>query len=120
MVGQMSLSQADWEGLVAEWRRSGKAASRFAEEHGVPATALRYWINRPPTRGSRPKVTSARAGEQTGATTLLAKVVRPGEAPPVDRSVEVRVVIGKVTIVVEPGFDDVHLRAVVRALSELG
>jgi transposase-like protein len=125
MVGRMSLSQEDWEGLVAEWRRSGKSASRFAEEHGLPATALRYWINRPPTRNSRPKVTaakltSARVVESSVATPSLARVVRPGDAPSVDRSSEVRVVVGKVTIVVEPGFDDVHLRAVVRALSELG
>jgi transposase-like protein len=124
MVGPMSLSQEDWEGLVAEWRRSGKAASRFAEEHGLPATALRYWINRPPTRASRPKVTpakvaSARTGEGSAATPALAKVVRPGDAPTVDRSPEVRVMVGKFTIVVDPGFDDVHLRAVVRALSEL-
>jgi hypothetical protein len=49
----------------------------------------------------------------------MARVVRPGDVP-VDRSGAVRVVVGKATVVVEPGFDDVHLRAVVRALSELG
>jgi hypothetical protein len=127
MVGAMSLSQEDWEGLVAEWRRSGKAAARFADEHGVPATALRYWINRPPTKGSRPKVGAARstlalplAGESFAGTTPIARVVRAGEAPPLDRSAGVRVIVGEATVVVEPGFDEVHLRAVVRALSELG
>ena len=124
MVGAMSLSQEDWEGLVAEWRRSGKAAARFADEHGVPATALRYWINQPPTKGSRPKVgaarsTLARADASSAGTTAIARVVRPGEAPPLDRTPGVRIIVGKVAVVVEPGFDDVHLRAVVRALGEL-
>jgi hypothetical protein len=50
----------------------------------------------------------------------MARVVRPGEKLPVDRSDAVRVIVGKATVVVEPGFDDVHLRAVVLALSELG
>src|SRR6187455_1112254 len=59
MVGRMSLSQPEWEELVAEWRRSGKSATRFAEERGVPATALRYWINRPATRSVRPKKVAA-------------------------------------------------------------
>ena len=124
IVGRMSLAREEWEKLVAEWRRSGKSAIRFAEEKGVPATALRYWINRPPTRSSRPKVTtasvgSARAVPRSPAATPLARVVRPGEVPPIAGGSEVRLVLGKVTIAVEPGFDDVHLRAVVRALSEL-
>jgi hypothetical protein len=33
---------------------------------------------------------------------------------------EVRLVIGKVTVIVERGFDHAHLRSVVLALSEVG
>jgi transposase-like protein len=117
----MSLSQAEWVELVAKWRQSGKSANQFATEHGVTTTALRYWINRPPTRNARPKAETALAVKGVAATPSLARVVRPGETPPDDdRGGEVRLVIGKVTIVVEPGFDDAHLRAVVRALSEVG
>ena len=114
MVGRMSLSQEQWEQVVAEWRRSGKSATGFAEERGLAATALRYWINRPPTRASRRRRVVA-AAEPSLPPTSLARVVRPGELP----SDAVRIVVGKAAIVIEPGFDAVHLRAVVRALSEL-
>lgn len=118
MVGRMSLSKEEWVGLVAEWRSSGKSASQFAAEQGVTTTALRYWINRPPTRSSRTKRDPLAA--TAPAPPSLARVVRPDESPGNDRGRDVRLVVGKVMVVVEPGFDDVHLRAVVRALSELG
>ena len=113
----MPLPQEQWEQLVAEWRRSGKTATRFAQERGLAATALRYWINRPPTKGSRPKAvpTVANVAERPSLATPLARVVRAGEAPPS----AVRIIVGHAAIVIEPGFDAVHLRAVVRALSEL-
>lgn len=124
MVGRMSLSEPEWEELVAEWRRSGKSANRFAEEHGVPATALRYWINRPATRGVRSKVAiekvaGARTSARSAQATTLARVVRPGEAVSVGRAPELRILVGKVTVVVDPGVDEGHLRAVVRALGEV-
>lgn len=118
----MSLSQEDWEGLVAEWHGTGVSASRFAEEHGVPATALRYWINRLPTRAWYRRRRWARSRRRAApcdprrsrASYGLAKRRR------VQRGGDVRVVVGKATVIVKPCFDDVHLRAVVRALSELG
>lgn len=124
MVGRTTLSPKEWEGLVAEWRESGMSRSAFAKEHGVPATALSYWVKRLETSGAATPTMKAKvavaAGRDAAPRTALARVVRPGEAPPFDRADAVRVLVGKAVIVVEPGFDDVHLRAVVRALAELG
>ena len=39
-------SEAEWRGLLAGWRSSGQAMSRYAREHGVPANSLAYWAKR--------------------------------------------------------------------------
>lgn len=120
----MTLSPKEWEDLVAEWRESGMTRSGFAKEHGVPATALSYWVKRLEKTGApgstKAKVAVIGSVRAVAPRAALARVVRPGEAPVVERAEAVRVVIGTAVIIVEPGFDDIHLRAVVRALSELG
>ena len=125
MFGQMSLTPEEWEDLVAKWRVSGMPRSRFAEKHRVAATALGYWIKRLPALDAAAKTSThetapVHAVRRAAPRAALARVVRPGEAPPGDRGDAVRVMVGKVVVLVEPGFDDVHLRAVVRALGELG
>lgn len=116
------MSPEEWEELVAEWRASGISRRLFAEKHGVRASALSYWIKRHEAAQAGPARTVRRVGEPLAVRSpaTLARVVRPGEGPAAERVGEVRVVVGKATVVVEPGFDDVHLRAVVRALRELG
>jgi len=118
MFGQMSTSPEEWEELVAEWRASGMSQRSFAEKHGVPASALSYWIRRFEAIGVAQK--KAVKPLAVRAPAALARVVRPGERASAERGGEVRVIVGKAAVIVEPGFDDVHLRAVVRALSELG
>ncbi|MBX3234505.1 MAG: hypothetical protein KF837_44850 [Labilithrix sp.] len=118
----MALTQDEWAELVGEWQKSGESAAQFASAHGVAATALRYWIKRLPVVEATKASTLAKpvAAPRSGIT-ALARVVRPGELPP-RRSAEaacVRVVVGKATVLVETGFDEDHLRAVVRALSEV-
>lgn len=36
-------TRADWKQLVAEWKRSGSTAERFASGHGLSAKSLRWW-----------------------------------------------------------------------------
>lgn len=118
------MSQEDWAELVEEWRASGRTAREFAAAHGVADSALRYWSSRlsqrkPPTSTSRRRP----VGRPTAAATSppLARVVRPGDpAPATKGDARITVVVGKVTVIVEPGFDGAHLRDVVRALSEAG
>jgi len=120
----MSLSPEEWEKLVAKWHVSGMSRARFAEQQRVPASALSYWIKRLPVPDAAAKTSMKDTAlvhpvRRRAPRAALARVVRPGEAPPADRGDAVRVMVGKVVVVVEPGFDDVHLRAVVRALGEL-
>lgn len=116
----MTMQRAEWVKLVEEWRRSGQSARQFAAAHGVTAAALRYWAGRlaeeEDARALKPNRRTPERVATTSASPALALVVRPGEA----RSGRIAVVIGKATIVVESGFDDAHLRDVVRALSEVG
>lgn len=118
----MTMSQTEWAELVAKWRASRQSAREFAIAHGVADSALRYWAGR--LTRERPKAaprarSAARPAGSVPPSPPLARVVRPGEAPPAGRA-RLTVVVGKATVVVEPGFDASHLREVVRALSEVG
>lgn len=120
----MTLSESEWAELVAEWRASGQTAREFAAAHGVADSALRYWSGRlgsgkRPGGTARPRAGGARPGAPSSSSSF-ARVVRPGEAPPAKAEGRITLVVGRVSIVVEPGFDGAHLREVVRALSEAG
>jgi hypothetical protein len=125
----MAMTRAEWEELVEEWRVSGQSARQFAKAHGIVDTALRYWANRlgdddPHGRDGGAKARGAARPRKLGSTApavtpTLAQVVRPGEMP-TEAPGRVTLTVGKATIAVEPGFDEPHLRAVVRALSEVG
>lgn len=76
--------------------------------------SLRYWGTRLADEDKEP-VPEVR---RPSGTTSLARVVRPGEAPPV--AGRIMVIVGKASVLVEAGFDAAHLRDVVRALGEVG
>ena len=120
----MTLKRADWAKLVAEWRGSHQSARQFAAARGVTDTALRYWAGRladeSDERGAPAGRTARRAERSASVSPPLARVIRPGEAPPAEGGGRIMVVVGQASIVVEPGFDGAHLRDVVRALSEAG
>lgn len=120
----MTLKRADWAKLVAEWRGSRQSARQFAATRGVTDTALRYWAGRlaeeDDERGAPARRSAKRAPRSASVSPRLARVVRPGEAPPAVSGGRIMIMMGKASIVVEPGFDDAHLRNVVRALSEVG
>jgi transposase-like protein len=124
----MAMTRAEWEELVEEWRVSGQSARQFAKAHGIADTALRYWANRlgddeqPGREGGAKRRGAARPRRLTSAgpaAPTLAQVVRPGETP-TETHGRVTLTVGKAKIVVEAGFDEGHLRAVVRALNEVG
>ena len=120
----MTLQRGDWAKLVAEWRASRQSARQFAAARGVTDTALRYWAGRlgeeDGRRGAPAGRAARRATRSASLSPPLARVVRPGETPPADSGGRIMVMVGKASIVVEPGFDDAHLRDVVRALSDAG
>lgn len=121
----MTLKRAEWVKLVGEWRGSRQSARQFAMAHGVTDAALRYWAGRLADEDEEPRPTgdpsgSGRTVRATVPAPALARVVRAGGAPPAEVSGRIMVVVGKAAIVVERGFDERHLRDVVRALGEAG
>jgi hypothetical protein len=96
--GREALSK--WRGLVAEQQRSGQSVAAFCRERGVCAPSFFAWKKRL---------------EQSAAERFVAvQIVGDGE-PASHRAIEVRLCGGH-SVVVEPGFDAAHLRAVLDVL----
>jgi hypothetical protein len=91
---------AKWRGLVAEQRRSGQSVAAFCRERGVSAPSFFAWKKR----------LSQDAADQFVAVQL----VDAGEQAS-GHALEVRLCGGR-SVMVEPGFDAAHLRAVLAAL----
>jgi len=93
-----------WRGLVSEQKRSGQSVAAFCRERGVCAPQFFAWKRR----------LSQAEAEQFVAV----EVVEAGGAPPAPapgRAIEIRLSGGR-SVVVEPGFDGGHLRAVLAVL----
>ena len=95
--------RAKWRGLIAEQAGSGQSAAAFCQDRGLRVSQFYGWRKR-----LRPS--SARQF-------LEVQVMRAPEKPAIAPSgaIEIRLAEGR-RIVVEPGFDPDHLRAVVAAL----
>jgi hypothetical protein len=91
---------ANWRRLVAEQKRSGGSVAAFCRERGLCA----------PHFFARKKRLSQAAPQQFVAV----QVVEAGEPAP-SPALEIRLAGGR-SVLVEPGFDAAHLRAVLAAL----
>lgn len=91
---------AKWRGLVAEQRRSGQSVAAFCRERGVSAPSFFAWKKRL---------------NQSAAEQFVAVQIAGTGEPASHRAIEVRLGGGR-SVMVEPGFDAAHLRAVLAAL----
>jgi transposase-like protein len=96
---------AKWRGLVSEQSGSGQTIVAFCRDRGLTTSQFYSWRNR--LRGS--------AAEQF----LEVQVVKARPIPSNRGGIEVRLAEGR-CVLVEPGFDPEHLRAVVAALEARG
>ena len=96
---------AKWRGLVSEQSGSGQTIVAFCRDRGLTTSQFYTWRNR--LRGS--------AAEQF----LEVQVVKARPMPSNRGGIEVRLAEGR-CVLVEPGFDPEHLRAVVAALETRG
>jgi hypothetical protein len=96
---------AKWRGLVSEQKRSGQSVAAFCRERGLCAPHFFAWKKRlsPATAEPFVEVRVAGAG-QAGQPTAAHS-----------RAIEVRLGCGR-GVVVEPGFDADHLRALLAVL----
>jgi transposase-like protein len=91
---------AKWHGLIAEQKQSGQSVAAFCRERGLCAPHFFAWKKRLSEEATNPFV--------------AVEVVSAGQRAP-SRAVEIRLAGGR-RVMVEPGFDAAHLRAVVEAL----
>ncbi len=94
-----------WRGLVAEQRDSGKSVAAFCRERGLPVSQMFAW----------------RGWLREAATAQFVEIeVKPSPeplhlAPARSAAIEVHLARGR-SLVVEPGFDVHHLRALLLVL----
>ena len=96
---------AKWRGLVAEQKRSGQSVAAFCRERGICAPQLFAWKKR-----------LNQAGPGQFVAVQVVEAEEPSHPPAARRpAIEIRLSGGH-SVIVEPGFDAGHLRAVVAAL----
>ena len=99
--------RSKWSGLISEQSESGETVEAFCRERGLTTSQFYTWRKR--LRGS--------AAERFLEVQLAKPAARP--MPAKRGSVEIRLAEGH-CVLVEPGFDAEHLRAVVAALEARG
>ena len=111
---------AKWRGLVAEQWQSGQGVATFCRERGLRSGQFFAWKKRL-REAETPKFVAVEVGP-------VAETKRPAPEPPGtglcpwsgalvmhDGAIEVRLMRGR-SLVVEPGFDAHHLRALLAVL----
>lgn len=94
---------AKWRGLMAEHKGSGQTVAAFCRERGLCAPHFLAWKKRLSQSSTEPFV----AVEVVEA--------REPQSRTVNQAIEIRIGSGRV-VVVEPGFNATHLRAVLDVL----
>jgi hypothetical protein len=95
--------QSRWRGLIAEQGESGETVEAFCRERGLTTSQFYTWRKR--LRGS------------VAGRFLEVQLAKPAARPAPTKwgAIEIRLA-GGYCVLVEPGFDADHLRAVVAAL----
>ena len=96
-------ARSKWSGLISEQSESGEAVEAFCRKRGLTASQFYAWRKR--LRSS--------AAEQFLEVQIAKPAARP--IPSKRGAIEIRLTEGR-CVLVEPGFDPDHLRAVVAAL----
>lgn len=100
-----------WTDRINDYRSSGLTAAKWSEDRGIAIHKLRYYIN----KFNKEKKQNL---NQASKEIQWASVV-PKEASVKNKSSNpLKVIIGKVTIEVVPGFDKDTFQSVVRILSQ--
>ena len=100
-------AESKWLGLISEQEQSGRTVAAFCRERGIPASQIFAW--------------KRRKREQARSAFVQLKVAPVDEQEQIAArrsGIEVRLVGGR-SLVVEPGFDASHLRALLAVLENL-
>lgn len=102
--------RAKWRGLVSEQLASGQSVAAFCHERGMTSSQLLAWKKRL-REAERAKFVEVEVAPQ--------EPHHPKAASGRCRAIEIRLV-GGCSLVVEPGFDADHLRALLSVLEAKG
>lgn len=100
-------ARSKWSGLISEQSKSSETVEAFCRERDLPTSQFYTWRKR--LRGP--------VAEQFLEVQVAKQAPRP--IPPKRDAIEIRLAEGH-CVLVEPGFDPDHLRAVVAALEGRG
>lgn len=100
-----SETWSKWRGLVGEQRDSGKSVAAFCRERGLPVSQMFAWRRRLAEPGTA----------QFVEIEVKSSAAPPAVEPARSAAIEVRLGRGR-SLVVEPGFDVHHLRALLSVL----
>lgn len=105
MTKRSKKAWTKWRRLVSEQTRSGQTVTAFCREHGL----------------SRPYFSAWKKKLQKSATTTFLEVQVTERAPSTfsDGSVEIRLQNGR-SLMVRPGFDAEHVRALLAVVEAVG
>jgi transposase-like protein len=98
-------AEAKWLGLISEHEQSGKTVAEFCRERGIAASKLYFWKQRC-------------VGKKAASGFVRLRVASAVQTEPVAAArsgIEVRLVGGR-SLVVESGFEESHLRALLAVL----
>jgi transposase-like protein len=96
MIKRSKKAWIKWQRLVSEQARSGQSVKAFCGEHGLCRPYFFVW--------------KKRLAEDTSTKFLEVQVAGHGSRMPGDSSVEIRLRNGR-SLMVRPGFDAEHVRA---------
>jgi transposase-like protein len=96
MIKRSKKAWIKWRRLVSEQARSGQSVKAFCREHGLCRPYFFVW--------------KKRLAEDTSTKFLEVQVAGHGPSTPGDSSVEIRLRNGR-SLMVRPGFDAEHVRA---------
>jgi transposase-like protein len=102
---------AKWRGLVSEQQASGQSVSAFCHARGMTSSQLFAWKKRL-REAEKAKFVEVQV-------TPHEEPHHPGTTPERGRTIEIRLIRG-CSLVVEPGFDADHLRALLAVLEAEG
>jgi transposase-like protein len=94
-----------WRRVVSEQSRIGQSVKAFCSEHGLCRPYFFVW--------------KKRLEEDTPTKSLEVQVAGPGPSTPGDSSVEIRLRNGR-SLMVRPGFDAEHVRALLAVVEAAG
>lgn len=101
---------AKWRGLVSEQLASGQSVAAYCHERGMTSSQLFAW---------RKRLREAERAKFVEVQVVPQEPCHPGTTSERGRAIEIRLVRG-CSLIVEPGFDPDHLRALLSVLEARG